>query len=278
MAGWVKLHRELLDKPIWFESTPEQIKILMTLLLMASHKETEWEWKGKKYKAVPGQFVTSLPNIVKKAGKGISIQNVRTALVRFEKYGFLTDESTKQNRLITIVNWLSYQRLDDEEEERNDVDQQTNQQSANSQLTSIKNLRTKELKELKKSPKVSPSDLDYKNAHMLYELRAAKIKPPIDPDFTKWANEFRILRNNFKDHTDEIVERNIRWSQGGFWGTENIRSAPKFRDRYEEIHLDAEKKANRNVLPMFNRKPQHDFDGAIERRLANQKGVVIEIE
>lgn len=279
MTGWIKLHRELMDKPIWEASTAVQKVILITLLAMANHKEKDWEFKGQKYKAEPGQFVTSLASIMEKAGKDISMQNVRTALARFEKYEFLTSQSTNRNRLITIVNWASYQRSDDEEEEEKTAASQATSQAANKQLTTNKNVRKKEEVIKRISPKVAPSDQDFKNAHLLYELRAAKIKPPKEPDFTKWANEFRILRNNFKDHTDEIMERNIRWSQNGFWASDNIRSASSFKDKYEGIHLDAEKKANRNVLPMFNRKPQHDFDGLLERRRAErqqQLGVIEE--
>ena len=114
MNGFIKLWRLLLDKPIWLNSTPEQCKILVTLLLMANHSESEWEWNGNKFKAIPGQFVTSLDAIVKKCGKGVTIQNVRTALVRFEKLEFLTNESTKTGRLITIVNWRVYQPPQDE--------------------------------------------------------------------------------------------------------------------------------------------------------------------
>jgi len=107
--GWIELHRELLEKPIWLLSTPEQSKILITLLLMANHKTKSWEFKGKQFICKPGQFVTSLDSILKKSGNGISTQNIRTALERFEKYEFLTNESTKQNRLITICNWERYQ-------------------------------------------------------------------------------------------------------------------------------------------------------------------------
>lgn len=113
MQGWIKLHRDLMDKPIWIESTPEQKVILITLLMMASHKERKWEWQGKPYTIEPGQFITSLESIAQKSGKGISVQNVRTALKRFEKYEFLTNKSTNKNRLITIVNWGIYQADDD---------------------------------------------------------------------------------------------------------------------------------------------------------------------
>lgn len=134
-GGWIKLHRQLLDKAIWHESTPEQKVILITLLMMANHEEKEWEWKGQKYKAKPGQFITSLPQIAKECGKGITVQNVRTALKRFEKYDFLTDESTNRNRLITIKNWGFYQARGKEL-----TDNLTgNQQAANRQLTANKN-------------------------------------------------------------------------------------------------------------------------------------------
>lgn len=137
MAGWIKLHRELANKAIWQESTPEQKTILITLLMMANHQEKEWEWKGERYKAHPGQFVTSLESITKKCGKGISIQNVRTAINRFEKYEFLTNESTNKNRLITIVNWELYQSKDDELTSN----LTSNQQATNKQLTTNKNVK-----------------------------------------------------------------------------------------------------------------------------------------
>lgn len=138
--GWIKLHRELLEKPIWESSTPEQKTILITLMAMANHQEKEWEWKGEKYKAEPGQFVTSLPSIVQKSGKGISTQNVRTALKRFEKLEFLTDESTKQNRLITLLNWGLYQHVGGSLTD----DLTVNQQTTNSQLTANKKVIKKE--------------------------------------------------------------------------------------------------------------------------------------
>lgn len=107
--GYIGLYRCLLDKPIWQRSTPEQKTILITLLLLANHEENEWEWMGQKFKVFPGQFVTSLESITKACGKGISIQNVRSALERFEKLEFLTSGSTKCGRLVTILKWHTYQ-------------------------------------------------------------------------------------------------------------------------------------------------------------------------
>lgn len=107
--GWIKLHRELFSKPIWLNSTAEQKVILITLLGMVNSAPKEWEWKGEKYVCEAGQCITSLASIAQKCGDGISIKNIRSALVRFEKLEFLANESTKQGRLITILNWSNYQ-------------------------------------------------------------------------------------------------------------------------------------------------------------------------
>lgn len=135
-GNWLKLNRELFDKPIWLNSTAEQKVVLIAILGMVNHTPTEWEWKGEKYSIEPGQKITSLPKIVEQCGKGITIQNVRTALKRFEKLGFLTDESTEQGRLITIVNWGKYQHESCEPNRQTNRQLTDDQQTANRQLTS----------------------------------------------------------------------------------------------------------------------------------------------
>ena len=109
MSGWVKLHRKLFQHPIWKNSTPEQKVILIALIGMANHEPNKWEWKGEEFNVKRGQMITSLDSIKEECGKGISTQNIRTALQRFEKLNFLTNDSTKSGRLITIVNYDKWQ-------------------------------------------------------------------------------------------------------------------------------------------------------------------------
>ncbi len=153
MAGWIKLYRELFDKAIWAQSTLEQKVILITLLSMASHKQSEWEWKGQKFKIQPGQFITSLDKIVLKCGEGVTEQKVRTALKRFEKYEFLTNESTKTGRLITIVNWRLYQDNEDEPNKESNSHLTNTQQTPNNQLTPIKNDKNNKNERMKENIK-----------------------------------------------------------------------------------------------------------------------------
>lgn len=112
--GWVKLHRKILEDELWIDCTPEQKVIMMTLLMLANHDDKSWIWQGKKFSIKAGQLITSIESIRKISGKNISSKNVRSALVKFKKYGFLANESAKTGRLITIANWAKYQGNDDE--------------------------------------------------------------------------------------------------------------------------------------------------------------------
>ncbi len=135
MEGWIKLHRKLQEKALWQCTTPEQKVILITILLNINSDEKEWEWQGKQFICEPGQMVTSLASLAEKCGKGITVQNVRTALEKFEKYGFLTNQSTKTGRLITVVNWAFYQDSSCEATKQ----PTKHQQSSNKEVTTNKN-------------------------------------------------------------------------------------------------------------------------------------------
>ncbi len=142
--GWIKLYRCLLDDPIWQCSRPEQKVILITLLLMANHREKKWQWHGKPYICRPGQIITSLASIQAKCGKPISIRNIRTALKRFERLGFLTNQSTPHNRLITICQWDTYQNTIDSDDKPTDSSLPENRQTPDNRLTPNKNDKNEE--------------------------------------------------------------------------------------------------------------------------------------
>lgn len=120
--GWIKLHRKILKSALWKDCNMAQKVVLITLLIMANHENNEWIFNGEKYKCKPGQFVTSLKSIQEKAGQDISIMQIRTSLLKFENYGFLTRVATKRSSLITIENWRLYQ---------SDIENITNNQQSN---------------------------------------------------------------------------------------------------------------------------------------------------
>lgn len=246
--GWIKLHRDLKDKPIWQSSTPEQKTILVTLLMMANHKENQWEWKGMPFKAKAGEFITSLENIATECGKGVSVQNVRTALKRFEKYEFLTKESTKQNTRINIVNWGVYQSNEIETNIETNKQLTDSQHTANKQLTTNKN--DKECKNEKNNNNIDfqsfwesngfgpmlPRQLeniqmwvDDFNSNQEIVLKALEVASEQGPEKRNYAYVNRILQN---------------WEKRGFQNVHDVEVA--------EARRQAENEAKQNK-PTYQR-------------------------
>lgn len=175
---------------------------------MANYEEKEWEWQGKKFKCKPGQFITSLKSIAEKAGPGISLQNVRTALSKFEKYEFLTNQSTKTGRLITIVNWELYQLQDS----KLTKGLTKYQQSANKALTTNKNNKNdkndkkKIIGDFTQNPKLITAINDF------MEMRT-KIKKPM----TDRAVELLLGKLSTMADTDEEKIALLEQSTANSW-------------------------------------------------------------
>jgi DNA-binding transcriptional regulator YhcF (GntR family) len=168
VIGWIKLHRELLGKSIWLNSTVEQKAVLITIMLLASHKNNSWEWSGTCFTVKPGEFITSSTKLADVAG--VSRQNVRTSLKRFEKLEFLTTESTSKGMLITVTNWELYQGNPDE------ANQQSNQNLTASQPTPN---HYQELKNIKNAKKEKDICVSFDQFWQLYPKKKAKTKAEV---------------------------------------------------------------------------------------------------
>ncbi|HAA8075778.1 TPA_asm: DNA replication protein DnaD [Listeria monocytogenes] len=297
--GWIKLHRDLKEKPIWKSSTPEQKTILVTLLMMANHKENEWEWRGKPFKAKPGEFVTSIKSITEECGKGISSQNVRTALKRFENYGFLTKESTKVSTLINVVNWGVYQELENKTNTVTNKQLTNDSQTANKQLTTNKNVRTKECN--KDNNNINNSDLNFKD---FWEQNGFGMMLPIEQEkLLAWVDDFSGNREIvFKalEVTSEqgankrnyaYVNKILRnWEERGFKTVADVNAAEEERRKQNEqkYNKPAYGKYNKNqkqeVLPDWfdsEVKPQvstseSESSGDLEKKVAEIKAKLAE--
>lgn len=227
-TGYIALHRKILDSPVWQMTTVEQKTILITLLLMANHSPQKWYWQGEEFSCEPGQFITSLPNIAKTAGKNLTVQNVRTTLKKLEKLNFLTDKSTKTGRLITIVNWRVYQQNKSEPNSQPNRQLTVNQQTANSEPNShlTANNNDNKIIMINNDNKNNARATDFlvnekeKGFEVFWELYPSKRKKPVA----------RIAWMNMRVHSEEqyalinaAVERYKKTNQ---WQEENGRYIP----------------------------------------------------
>lgn len=166
--------------------------------MLANHKENQWIWKGQKFCCLPGQFITSLNTL--SFYSGCSEQNIRTALVKFEKLDFLTNETTKDGRLVTIKNWDKYQGVEIEDNKPLNKEVTNDQQRGNKEVTTNKN---------NKKDKNENNDKE-KEATNFNELmnKARKLYKPIEVIFEK--GRFRFPNCNITA-TNERAEWYNEW-------------------------------------------------------------------
>jgi len=138
MEGWVKLHRQILDNPIVCKDS-EYFSIWCYLILNATHTEYDSIFKGERIKLKPGQLITGRKSISTKFN--ISESKVQRVLKKLEIEQQIEQQTSSTNRLISIVNWGSYQNSEQLIEqpvnnERTTTEQQLN---TNKNVKKVKN-------------------------------------------------------------------------------------------------------------------------------------------
>lgn len=138
--GWIKLHRDF-TKFEWYQDA-NTMRLFLHLLITANHKKIKWQGNtiGR------GQLITSHGNLAK--GLGLSIQNVRTSLLKLKKSENLTIKSTSKFTMISICNYDTYQSVEQPTNQRVNQQLTIKQPTDNQQLTiNKKNKEEEEEKE-----------------------------------------------------------------------------------------------------------------------------------
>ena len=104
-TGFITLHRQILDWE-WYKH-PHTAFLFIHLLLSANF--VDGQFKGETIRR--GQLVRSIPQL--STDTGLSIQQVKTALAHLRLTGEITDDTSRQYRVITVVKYDDYQKLTD---------------------------------------------------------------------------------------------------------------------------------------------------------------------
>jgi len=132
MRGFVKLHRQLIEWE-WYHDMNVKATFLH-LLLTVNFKDKRW--KGILIKR--GQILTSLQHLADAIG--ISVQKLRTALLKLEDTNEITREATSLFTMITVCNFDSYQDKDLMQQQADNKPSTSEQQADNKPSTSEQQL------------------------------------------------------------------------------------------------------------------------------------------
>ncbi len=106
--GWIKLHRKLLDNPIF--KNERYLKLWIYLLLRANHKPDKIMWNDGVIDITGGQFVTGRKKIAEDTGlKETTIEDILNYL---EKQHQIRQQKNTKFRVITLLKWDEYQNPD----------------------------------------------------------------------------------------------------------------------------------------------------------------------
>jgi uncharacterized phage protein (TIGR02220 family) len=130
MAGWIKLHRSLIEWE-WYQNA-NMMRMFVHLLLNANHKPAKWQ--GIQIER--GQFLTSRDHLAKDLK--LSVMQVRTALGHLEETQEVSIETTSRYTLITLCKYGSYQCGEDEGNQVNNQQVTSDQPTDNQQVTTNK--------------------------------------------------------------------------------------------------------------------------------------------
>lgn len=105
--GWVVIYRSIMDNPLWEDKPFSRGQAWIDMILLASHKDTEFYFDGDMIPVEKGQIITSK----RKLGDrwGWSNSKVNKFLNELEKVGMLIQKSDTKKTTIKIVKYEQYQ-------------------------------------------------------------------------------------------------------------------------------------------------------------------------
>lgn len=111
--GWIKLHRQLQECPMWYAERFSKGQAWVDLLLLANHRDKKILFNGEMIVIERGQYLTSMVKLAEKWKWS------RPTVVKFlnllEKDKMITRSSDNTKTLITIENYGIYQDFSEED-------------------------------------------------------------------------------------------------------------------------------------------------------------------
>lgn len=137
MAGWIKLHRVMLQWE-WYDDINVKVTFLH-LLLSANHAPKKW----RGVDIGRGQLWTSVGNLSKETG--LSEKQIRSSLKKLESTMEIEIKGANKGTMVTVCKYDTYQSTEDQQGEQTDKEKSIkgqsngNQRATNKKVNNTKN-------------------------------------------------------------------------------------------------------------------------------------------
>ncbi|UOK49504.1 hypothetical protein KU891_28875 (plasmid) [Bacillus tropicus] len=189
-------------------------------------------------------------------------RQVSYSTAKLKEMGLVDTKLMKANGAPTLHYKLDYDKLVDwiVTNCNNGKSQNVTMDSNNMSQSLTENTTETTTKKKTSCQKFSTSDLE--NAKLLFELMLLNNPSAKEPNFDKWANDFRLMREK-DNRTDEQIKYLINWTQkDDFWST-NILSPAKLRKQFDALVVKIKKekaKTQPKVVKGKKELREEDFD------------------
>lgn len=271
MAGWISLHRKLMDNPIY--SNANMLKLWIHCLMKASHSGHDQLVGNQMVKLGVGEFVTGRNALADEFNKGAKKSEVISAITlwrwlkNFEDWQMLNIKTTTKYSVITILNWSEHQG----NEQQVNSKRTTDEQQVNT-INNVNNDNNDNKKEPSRKRVYDESSIHFKLANRLYQKILVNNPNHKKPNLQNWANDVRLMMERDKRNEEQITYL-IDWCQSNEFWKSNILSISKLREKYDQLVIQI--KSNRGktavpAIPVYEEvKPVEKRDGTTTNKFGN---------
>lgn len=242
--GAFQTSRNIFENPIW--SDVPKFRIFFYIYGNAVFSKDGTTVAGMKIER--GQFLRSYRNlredleyVENRSIKKYSLSVIKRKIDSLVEENRLKIEDTELGTLFTVVNYESYQVLDNYK--KSNLERRKNADGTGMERSGNNNKNVKNVKNEKEDSTLR-SKLKFETNHLkLAELLFKKIKEnnpnAREPNLESWANTFRLMMERPKElRSGKDIQDLIIWSQDHHFWYKNILSADKLRKQFDRLQLE----------------------------------------
>lgn len=221
--GWIKIYRDLLDNPVVMKDA-DHLSVWVWLLLHATSKRRSVMFGGKQIYLKPGELTTGRRVIASELR--ISQSKVQRILKTFESEHQIEQLTDFKCRLISILNWDTYQKSE-----------QVNEQQVNRSRTAGEQLvNTKQEGEKGKKEREYPHAPSFEEVRDYVEEKGLQMDPEAFFDYYSESNWIKKNGQPIVDWKASVrtwARREKEFQKSGN-GTKPVIEPPKYKEFEKE--------------------------------------------
>ncbi len=204
-TGWIKLHRKLLQNPIF--TSEKGLKVWIWCLLRSNHQENEVYVGLEKVSVKSGEFIFGRDSASLELGMKPS--TVRNWIQALKKDSYVDIKTTSKYSVISIKNWIDYQDVDSQVD--NKVKTKQKQSDTDKNVKNEKNIyNSNEIKIFSHFGELKEDNLKVIELAKKYDIRPKDLLDTISTMLSKESEKGTEIQN-VTAKVNIYVTNGLRW-------------------------------------------------------------------